>query len=480
MNSAVPMPRIAPHNIEAEQALLGAILINNGALDRVSGFLDAGHFHDPVHAQIFETISALVKSGRSADPISLKATFRNASAISDEMSVAQYLGRLAANATTIINAADYGRTIVDLATRRALITIGEDLVNAAFDAPVDFPPAQQIEEAETRLHGLVQHGANEKPTWTLQDALAGAIADANAAYQRGADLAGLSTGIAALDAKVGGMAPGDLIIIAGRPGMGKSALAATIALNCARPKLPSASSGEIPPPVPAAFYSMEMGAKQVAARILSTTANVPAWSMRTGRLQADDMRRMVASADSLAHVPLVFDETGALTIGQLAARARRLKRQKGIGLIVVDYLQLMRGAGRHGNRVGEITEITTGLKALAKELEVPVIALSQLNRQVESREDKRPQLSDLRESGSIEQDADIVMLVYREDYYVERQKPEEADPQAFRDWAARMRAANGKAEVVIAKHRHGPTGVVELSFDAKSTSFADAPDGGCT
>jgi len=453
-----------PHNIEAEQQLLGAILINNQALDRVSAFLGAGHFYDPLHARIFDVASQMIAAGRLANPVTLKHAFGNAEPISDGMTVPQYLGRLAASATTIINAADYGRTVRDLATRRALVSIGEEMVSAALDTNADVPVERQLEEAEAQLHDIAEKGVGERVESNLMEAMHKAIRATNAAYMRGTGLVGLSTGIPSLDAKLGGLAASDLAVLAGRPAMGKSALGANIALNVAKAGIPTA------------FYSLEMSDEQIAARLLSSETGISAWGMRTGRLHSSDIERMVGVAQKMTSTPLYFDQSAGLSIAQLAARARRLKRKKKIGLIVVDYLQLMRASGRHNNRVGEITEITTGLKALAKELEVPIIALSQLSRQVEARADKRPVLSDLRESGSIEQDADIVMFCYRDAYYVEAEKPDAHDAASYQAWLDRMSRAHGKAEVIVAKHRHGPTGTVHLSFDKDRATFHEPAD----
>ncbi|HEY7084248.1 MAG TPA: replicative DNA helicase [Hyphomicrobiaceae bacterium] len=460
--------RVVPHNIEAEQALLGAILINNEALDRVSGFLAAADFYDPLHEQIFDAMTKLIASGKRVDPITLKPFFETAEAIDQTLSVTQYLGRLALNAPSIINAADYGRTIKDLSIRRQLILIAEDVHNAAYDAPVDFPPKEQIEEAETRLYSLAESDKYGQGFLTFGVTSAGALETA-ANARKGGGLSGIATKFVDLDARMGGLQPSDLLVLAGRPSMGKTALATNIAFNVARERHRSeGKAGAI-----VGFFSLEMSAEQLALRILSEQAGIPSEKIRRGSLNDAEFDRLVDVQRELAEIPLFIDQTGGLSIAQLSARARKLKRQQGLGLLVVDYLQLMTGAAKKGdNRVQEVTQITTGLKALAKELNVSILALSQLNRGVESREDKRPQLADLRESGSIEQDADAVMFVYREEYYLERLKPAEGTIE-FADWLAKMQNVRGKAEVIIGKQRHGPIGTVDLHFDGKVTRFSD-------
>jgi replicative DNA helicase len=477
--------RVAPHNIEAEQALLGAILVNNEAHDRVSGFLEAQHFYDPLHQQIFATLSKLIASGKQATPITLRTFFETAEPIDQTLSVPQYLGRLAANAATIINARDYGRTIYDLATRRQLILIGEDMVNAAYDAPVDFPPKEQIEEAETRLFSLAETDKYGQGFLAFNSALTTAIEMAGSAYKRDGNLSGIASRFAGLDAKMGGLQPSDLIVLAGRPSMGKTALATNIAFNVARARaqsiarngpLPAGDLGHDDPGQDGAvvgFFSLEMSAEQLATRILSEQAGIPSEKIRRGMIDESEFKRLVEVSQEMAAIPLFIDQTGGLSIAQLAARARKLKRQQGLGLLVVDYLQLMTGTSKKGdNRVQEVSEITTGLKALAKELNIPILALSQLSRAVEAREDKRPQLADLRESGSIEQDADIVLFVFREEYYLERLKPAEGTIE-FQDWMAKMQLVSGRAEVIIGKQRHGPIGTVALQFDGNVTRFSD-------
>ncbi|MBI1650551.1 replicative DNA helicase [Hyphomicrobium sulfonivorans] len=468
--------RQAPHNLEAEQALLGAILVNNEAMDRVSSFLDPQHFYDPLHQQIYETAAKLIHAGKHATPITLRTFFENAQPIAPTLTVPQYLGTLAANATTIINAEDYGRTVYDLATRRALIIIGEDMVNNAYEGSIDQPPQRQIEESESRLYDLAEQRKYGSGFVSFANALTTAIDMAGAAYQRAGHLSGISTGLSDLDNRLGGLQSSDLLILAGRPSMGKTALATNIAYNVAKAykseqqpdgSLKTVNGGIV------GFFSLEMSAEQLATRILSEQAEVGSEKIRRGMINEDEFRKLVEVSRVMSESPLYIDQTGGISIAQLAARARKLKRQKGLDLLIVDYLQLLSGSSKRGdNRVQEITEITTGLKALAKELAVPIIALSQLSRQVEQREDKRPQLSDLRESGSIEQDADVVMFVFREEYYVERTKPSEGTSE-FVEWQQKMMGVSGKAEVIIGKQRHGPVGTVELAFEGQFTRFGN-------
>jgi replicative DNA helicase len=468
-----PIFREAPHNLEAEQALLGAILVNNEALDRVSNFLKPGHFFDPLHARIFETATKLIMGGKRATPITLKTFFQNDEPVGD-LSVPQYLGRLAANATTIINAEDYGRTVYDLAVRRQLIEIGEGMVNMAFDSPIDAAPAAQIENAEQQLYELAETGKYGAGFEPFSAALTDAIDMAANAYRRDGGLSGIATGFADIDQRMGGLQASDLIIIAGRPSMGKTALATNIAYHVA--KAHAANAGDDAPGDGAVvgFFSLEMSAEQLATRIISEQSYIPSERIRRGRIDSDEFDRIVEVSQELQNLPLFIDQTGGITVAQLAARARRLKRQRGLGFIVVDYLQLLSGSSRRAQegRVQEVSEITTGLKALAKELHVPILALSQLSRQVEQREDKRPQLADLRESGSIEQDADVVMFVFRQEYYLERSQPRE-NTEEHRQWQQDMEAVTGKAELIIGKQRHGPTGTVTLQFTPEFTRFSN-------
>ncbi|HXH47613.1 MULTISPECIES: replicative DNA helicase [Bradyrhizobium] len=468
--------RELPQNIEAEQALLGAILINNDAYYRVVDFLKANHFFEPLHGHIFEVMGELIRSNRVANPITLKAFLPTTIEIVG-FSVAQYLARLAAEATTVINAPDYGRTIYDLAVRRELIKVAEDMLSSAFEAAVDSAPQEQIQHAEQLLYEIAETGRYGGGFETFETALDSAIDRAAQAYESDGKLSGLATGLKDLDARLGGLQPTDLIVVAGRPGMGKTALATNIAFNVASAYDSTRQVDRAPQPTAGgivAFFSLEMSSEQLATRVLAEQAEISSSSIRRGEIGETEFNRLLDRRQKMRRIPLFIDQTGAISIAQLAARARRLKRQRGLHLIVVDYIQLMQGKSARAaqNRVQEITEITTGLKALAKELNVPVIALSQLSRGVENRDEKRPQLSDLRESGSIEQDADVVMFVYREEYYLKNNEPRPGTDEHF-TWEAEMREARGKAEVIIAKQRHGPTGTVAMTFQGEFTRFFD-------
>ena len=473
---AEPAFRTLPHNIEAEQALLGAILVNNEAFYRVSDFLEPKHFFEPIHQRIFELAGGLVRAGKIATPVTLK-TFLPADFDIAGLSVNQYLARLAAEATTIINAEDYGRTVYNLSIRRDLIAIGEDMVNFAYDAPVDATPLSHIEDAERKLYEVAETGRYESGFQKFERALTTAVDMTAAAYQRDGKLSGLATGLKDLDSKMGGLQASDLIVLAGRPGMGKTALATNIAYNVAKAwqgeqradgHMQTVNGGIV------GFFSLEMSAEQLATRIIAEQTGISSSRMRRGDIDDSHFEKIKDKVIEIQHLPLFIDETGGVSVGQLAARARRLKRQRGLDLVVIDYIQLMQGSSRRAmeGRVHEVTEITTSLKALAKELNVPILALSQLSRQVENREDKHPQLSDLRESGSIEQDADVVLFVYREEYYLMNKEPRPGTAE-HEKWRTEMDKVDGKAEVIIGKQRHGPTGTVNLQFDAEVTRFAN-------
>ena len=477
-DDAAALYREAPSNIEAEQALLGAILVNNDAYYVVHDFLKPDHFFEPLHREMFAKTSEMIRMGKIANPVTIK-TFLAAGDKVGDLTVAQYLARLAAEATTIINASDYGRAIYDLAIRRSLIRIGEDVVNIAFDAPLDMEPKSQIEDAERRLFELAETGRYDGGFQSFTDAVTLAVEMATAAKDRDGGLSGISSGIHALDQKLGGLQPSDLIILAGRPAMGKTSLATNIAFNIAAAYEPAeqadgsfkAKNGGV-----VGFFSLEMSAEQLATRIISEQTEISSSKIRRGNINDQELVKLVACSETMQRLPLYIDQTGGISIAQLSARARRLKRQRGLDAMIIDYVQLMQGSTRaQGNRVQEITEITTGLKALAKELNVPIIALSQLSRQVESRDDKRPQLSDLRESGSIEQDADVVMFVYRDEYYLANREPKPGTDDHLK-WEQALNEARGKADVIIAKQRHGPTATVPLAFQAEYTRFTDLAD----
>ena len=470
------MFRESPHNVEAEQALLGAILVNNEATYRVSSFLRAEHFFEPVHSRIYDTILTLVERGQIATPLTLKATFDRDPDLA-EGDGARYLAHLASAATTIINAEEYGRHIYDLSLSRQLIRIGEEMVNTAYEMSLDHPAGEQIEEAEKQLFNLALDGEAQRGFIPFASAITSAINTAEAAYQKDSKFTGLPTGFNDLDELLGGLHRSDLVIVAGRPAMGKSALGTNIAFHAAkahRTETDDDGNRRVVDGAAVAIFSLEMSAEQLALRMLSEQSNIPSERIRRGNISSDDFVQVVRASQALEQLPLFIDDTPALSIAALTTRARRLKRTHDIGLIMVDYLQLLRPARqrRDDNRVLEVSEITQGLKALAKQLDVPVIALSQLSRAVEQREDKRPHLADLRESGAIEQDADVVMFIYREEYYHERRRPPEDKPE-YLEWRQRMDEIQGIAEIIIGKHRNGPTGKLDLLFDGRVTKFAN-------
>ncbi len=472
-----PEYRTAPHNEEAEQALLGAILVNNKAFERVAEFLRPQHFYDPVHVRIYEAISKMIERGQIANPVTLKPYFDNDPALAADGG-AEYLAELAANVVTVINAADYGRTIHDLFLRRQLIEVGTDMVNEAYRHDLDITAMDQIGEAEKQLFDLATTGDVQGGFVPFADSVKLAIATAEVAFRASSHVTGVTTGLIDLDRKLGGFHRSDLLILAGRPSMGKTALATNIAFNAAKAHLRSGGKEG----ACVGFFSLEMSAEQLATRILADETQVPGDKIRRGEIRQDDFPKFVQASQDLARVPFFVDDTPALSVAAVRTRCRRLKRTSGLGMVVVDYLQLLRGSAVKGseNRVQEISEITRSLKAIAKELDVPVLALSQLSRAVEQREDKRPQLSDLRESGSIEQDADVVMFVFREQYYLERsepsRRPDESDDKfndRYQRWQQRLGEVHNTAEAIIAKQRHGPVGTVRLFFDGQFTKFGD-------
>ena len=464
-----------PHNIEAEQQLLGAILTNNDVYDRVASVINEGHFYDPVHARIYEIAAARIAKNALASPVTLKAFLEDDPGLK-ELGGPAYLVRLAGAAISSFAARDYAQMIYDLAIRRALIGLGRDISAKAAKVDVASEPKEQIVEAEQHLYKLGEAGQSNQGFQSFLKAVTDAVNVANAAYQREGGMAGISTGLTDMDKKLGGLHRSDLLILAGRPSMGKTSLATNIAFNIAKAyrkgKLPDGGEGAVDGGV-VGFFSLEMSAEQLAARILSEASEVPSEQIRRGDMTETEFRRFVEAAKTLEACPLFIDDTPALPISQLAARARRLKREHGLEVLIVDYLQLVRPATAKDSRVNEVSEITQGLKAIAKELDIPVVALSQLSRQVENREDKRPQLSDLRESGSIEQDADVVMFVFREEYYKEREKPGDHEMEKMGKWQEEMERLHGRAEIVIGKQRHGPIGTVELSFEGRFTRFGN-------
>ena len=464
-----------PHSIEAEQQLLGGLLNNNDLYYSLEDKVDPEHFYDPVHSRIFEIISTRIKDGKLASAVTVN-TFLTEDEGLKELGGSSYLAQLMAGSVASSAIKDYSKLVYDLAIRRELIILGQEISSRAQSIKVDEQPEEQIILAEQNLYKIGDSGKSETGFKSFLKALGEAVQVANAAHHRDGNLAGISTGFIDLDKKMGGLHSSDLIILAGRPSMGKTSLATNIAYNIAKSFKKNDNADGTSETVNGGivgFYSLEMSAEQLAARILSETAEIPSEQIRRGDMTESEFRRFVEAAKSIESSPLFIDDTPALTITQLASRARRLKRTHGLDALIIDYLQLVRAGSSRDNRVNEISEITQGLKAIAKELNIPVIALSQLSRQVENRDDKRPQLADLRESGSIEQDADVVLFVYREEYYKEREKPSDHDLEKMAIWQEEMDRLHGRAELILGKQRHGPIGTVELSFEGKYTRFGN-------
>ena len=466
---------LMPHSIEAEQQLLGGLLNNNDLYYSLEDKVDPEHFYDPVHSRIFEIISTRIKDGKLASAVTIN-TFLTEDEGLKELGGSSYLAQLMAGSVASSAIKDYSKLVYDLAIRRELIILGQEISSRAQSIKVDEQPEEQIILAEQNLYKIGDSGKSETGFKSFLKALGEAVQVANAAHHRDGNLAGISTGFIDLDKKMGGLHSSDLIILAGRPSMGKTSLATNIAYNIAKSFKKNDNADGTSETVNGGivgFYSLEMSAEQLAARILSETAEIPSEQIRRGDMTESEFRRFVEAAKSIESSPLFIDDTPALTIAQLASRARRLKRTHGLDALIIDYLQLVRAGSSRDNRVNEISEITQGLKAIAKELNIPVIALSQLSRQVENRDDKRPQLADLRESGSIEQDADVVLFVYREEYYKEREKPSDHDLEKMAIWQEEMDRLHGRAELILGKQRHGPIGTVELSFEGKYTRFGN-------
>lgn len=465
----------APHNLDAEQAFLGALLYDNGVYHRVSDWFRPEHLYDPVHARIYDAAAELISQGNRADAVVLKTHFDNDEGLK-EIGGATYLAILIESAADSAAAPEYARIVYQLAQRRQLIAIGTEIAEAAKLDP-ETKPGDLIIGAEQKLYALAEAGETRGGLKQFKSGLSKSLHMITAAHENDGGISGMSTSLKSLDEKLGGLHPSDLIILAGRPSMGKTALATNIAFRVARDyqyrEEPDGSRKTVAGGI-VAFYSLEMSEEQLSTRLIAEHMGVSGHLMRQGRLNADQYAETRQAAQEIANLPLYIDDQGGLSIGQIRARARRLKRTKGLDLVVVDYLQLITGNSRRSvdNRVQELSDITQQLKALAKELNVPVIALSQLSRQVEQRQDKKPQLSDLRESGSIEQDADVVMFVFREAYYKEREKPQ-ADTPEYLAWEDEFERIKNLAEVIIGKQRHGPIGTVPLRFTGHTTSFND-------
>lgn len=467
------MLREQPHNIEAEHGLLGALLNNNEHLNKVADFLVADHFYLPLHKKIYENVIKFSEKGLIANPVTLKNYLERDESLQDSgVKSFDYLVKLAASATTIVNVESFGKLIYECAIRRKLITIGEDIVNDGYSENTDEDGFKQIEKAEQKLFNLAVQGQSDSKMLSLKDSIKITLKRLDTALKRGGGVSGVTTGYIELDNLLGGLQNSDLLILAARPSMGKTSLAINMGLNAAESFLAESKKLGEGKPKSVAIFSLEMSSEQVAMRMLSVKTKINGSKIRLGTIKQEELALLSTETNNLNQLPVFIDDTAAISISALRTRARRLKRQHNLGLIIVDYLQLLTGSGNSDNRVNEIGEISQGLKAIAKELDVPVLALSQLSRAVEAREDKRPQLSDLRESGNIEQDADVVMFIYREEYYLERRKPV-SDPDKMNEWQLSHDRVHNTAEVIVSKQRNGPIGSKLLFFDSSTTAFGN-------
>ena len=453
-----------PNNIEAEQAVIGSILVSNDIFDEISTIISSINFYDPMHQKIFEAIESLIYKGMLANPITLKNYFEDEK---DDLNVPEYLVKITKFSTSVRQAVEYSKIIYDMFVRRELIKISEQTIDSAKLNDLDTNGQTIIENSERLLFDLAEKGSFNSSLVKFDEAMKQTIEMASAAYKNEEGIVGVPTGLRDLDDKLGGLHQSDLIIIAGRPSMGKTSLATNIAFNAAQKLQDSGKKSSI------AFFSLEMSSEQLSTRIISEQARISSNDIRRGRISDDQFDKFLETSKNISELPLYIDETPAISIAALSNRARRIKRLFGLDMIVVDYIQLMRGTTfNKDGRVQEISQITQGLKAIAKELALPVVALSQLSRQVEQRDDHKPQLADLRESGSIEQDADVVMFVYREGYYLQRKEPREATVE-HAEWQAKMNEVAHLAEIIIGKQRHGPIGKVTLEFEEQFTKFKD-------
>ena len=457
-----------PHNLEAEQALLGAILLNNDILYDINEIIDSNHFFESIHIKIYEVINKISSKGQLATPITLKSYFEIEKNLED-IGGSAYLARLANAAVSLEYAKNYAQIIYDLAVRRSLYELGGKLSFNAIESEIDTNPSDLVEDAERDLYQIAEKGTNAHNVQTFKSSMEEAVELMKKAYEKDSNIVGISTDFRDLDQKLGGLHNSDLLILAGRPSMGKTSLATNIAFNIAKQAHDNVDTDSN-----VAFFSLEMSAEQLATRILSEQAKISSNDIRRGNLSESDLDNLVEVSKSILEIPLFIDDTPAINMATLASRARRIKRKHGLGIIIIDYLQLLRPAknSRNDGRVQEVSEITQGLKALAKEMNIPILALSQLSRQVEQRDDKKPQLSDLRESGSIEQDSDVVMFIFREEYYLEKTAPAPGTAD-YIDWQQKMDEVHGQAELLISKQRHGPTGNIRLSFESKFTRFGN-------
>ncbi len=452
-----------PNNIEAEQSVIGSILLSNEIFDEINMIINSKNFYDPMHQKIFSAIEKLIFSGMLANPITLKNHFENEK---DEINIPEYLVKITKFSSSSRQTIEYSKLIYDLYVKRELIKISENIIDESKLNDLDNDGQKIIENFEKSLFDLAEKGSFSSSLVKFDEAMKMTIEMASNAYKNDAGIVGVPTGLTDLDDRLGGLHKSDLLIIAGRPSMGKTALATNIAYNAAKKIQDDNKKSTV------AFFSLEMSSEQLSTRILAEQSRIKSNDIRRGKISEDQFDKFIETSKDIAELPLYIDETPAITIAALSNRARRIKRLYGLDLVVVDYIQLMRASNFKDGRVQEISEITQGLKALAKELSVPVLALSQLSRAVEQRDDKKPQLSDLRESGSIEQDADVVMFVYRESYYIERKEPRPATVE-HAEWQAKMNEVSNLAEIIIGKQRHGPTGNIMLEFEAMFTKFKD-------
>jgi replicative DNA helicase len=455
-----------PNNIEAEQSVIGSILVSNEMFDEINMIVTSKYFYDPMHQKIFSAIEKLIYSGMLANPITLKNYFEKEK---DEINVPDYLIKITKFSTAKRQTTEYSKLIYDLFVKRELIKISENIIDTAKLNDLDHDGQSIIENFERSLFDLAEKGSFSSQLVKFDEAMRMTIEMASNAYKNDEGIVGVPTGLTDLDDRLGGLHKSDLLIIAGRPSMGKTALATNIAFNAAKKIQEDGRKSTI------AFFSLEMSSEQLSTRILAEQSKIKSNDIRRGRISEDQFDKFIETSKNIAELPLYIDETPAISIAALSNRARRIKRLYGLDMVVVDYIQLMKASNFKDGRVQEISEITQGLKALAKELSVPVLALSQLSRAVESRDDKKPLLSDLRESGSIEQDADVVMFVYREAYYLERKEPQPATVD-HAEWQSKMNDIANRAEIIIGKQRHGPTGNVFLEFEAMFTKFKDIPN----
>ena len=463
-----------PQNIEAEQSLIGSVLFDNKVLEDLPTNFATRHFFDPLHATIFDACIFLIDNGRLADPLTLKSYLKQDD-LQRDMDIEKYLSELREGVVSLSKAKFYAEEIRNCYVRRSLIRIGDELINKSVNPTIDITPDQEISNTEEQLYNLAEKDQINSGPLDFKSVLASATNQINEAYNRKGKLSGIDTGFSGLNRQLGGLNKSDLLVLAGRPAMGKTALATNIGFNAAK-------SSKLEKNESILIFSLEMSAEQLAQRILAEQSTIDSHKLRSGDLNETEFSKLVSTQNDILNLPFFIDDTPAISVGQIASRARRLKRTHGLSLIIIDYIQLIQGskASEAQGRVQEVSNITRGLKSLAKELNVPILALSQLSRAVEQREDKRPILADLRESGSIEQDADVVMFVYREEYYLDKSEPTQRDNEnqesfneRFLKWQDRRNMAEGKAEIIISKQRHGPTGIVQVQFEAKFTRFMD-------